>query len=164
MNANYIDHANRRSIGTVFRAIIAKSLLVAIVALGPPTRAPAQEVQSSPSEGPRVVAESSVVVFPGGASPGDTCLLLDAGTLTVELRRVADMGGGPYPVTFSLRTFVVAEAPIPGVAISSMPVTLAVPVSADVYCYSFEHSETWTNRPESAPKGQVITLRLTHTP
>ena len=115
------------------------------------------------TEQPRVIADMPLVVMPGGSTP--QCIMLQAGTLTVDLQRTGNMGGGAYPVSFSLRPFVVAEALLPEISVADTPLSVAVPVgNAGIYCYSMSHSQEWTTRPESAPRGQMVHLRLTFAP
>jgi hypothetical protein len=108
--------------------------------------------------GGRVLQDSTVVVFPGPGS--NQCVQMQAGTLIVDVQRTGDMGGGAYPVAFSLQPFVVAR-PLLDLTIGDTPTSTSVPVQSGPYCYGLTHPGPWTDRPESAPRGQLVALRLT---
>ena len=121
---------------------------------------PAASWATTAQEDRRVIADLPVLILPSGGSRDGHCLALEAGTLTVELQRVGDLGGGSYPVTFSLDSFVTAASPLPELSVGEARVTASVSIDKGHYCYSLRHSQEWVNRPESGPKGQVIHLRL----
>lgn len=129
-------------------------LIVLLVWMVPPAHA-----QEST---PRVLMDMAFVVYPGDAA-GPQCLMLDGGALTVELQRTGDLGGGPAPVQFALRPFVVAPGLL-DMAVPDSPTSTTVTISRGVYCYSLGQGQPWVDRPASAPRGQIVRLRLALAP
>lgn len=119
--------------------------------------------------GARVLIDAPIVVTPwspptAGITP--QCLEIGPGTLTVEVQRVGNAGGGAYPVALrmgSSPTYLLPDQPV--YAVNDSPQTITYPLPEQVtYCYVLRHQEQWTTADTAGPQAQYIRLRMTLAP